>query len=147
MGRGNVMKEMPVMRIIVFVFFFLPIWVSAQKTLTVQVAGVASDNGQILVAVYDRPEGFLKKGNAIMGVRTKAVSGITELHIENLPEGQYALAIYHDENGNDELDTNWLGIPKEPIGFSNAKMKAFGPPGFKDCAFRFDSDKQIQIEL
>ena len=141
------MKGKSMMRFIVFILLLLPVCLSAQKTLTVQVAGVASDEGQILVAVYDKADGFLKKGNAIMGVRAKAVSGITELQIDNLPEGQYALAIYHDENSNDELDTNWLGIPKEPIGFSNAKMKAFGPPGFKDCAFRFDSDKQIQIEL
>ena len=147
MERDNVMTVNHLMRIIVFIFLLLPLWGSAQKTLTVQVAGVASDEGQILVAVYDRAEGFLKKGKAIMGVRAKAVSGITELHIDNLPAGQYALAIYHDKNGNDELDTNWLGIPKEPIGFSNAKMRAFGPPDFEDCSFSFDSDKQIHIEL
>ncbi len=134
------------MRYIVLIFLLLPIMLCAQK-LTVQVAGVASDTGQILVAVYDKEEGFLKKGHAIKGFRAKAVAGITELEINNLPKGQYALAIYHDENGNDELDTNWLGIPKEPIGFSNAKMKTFGPPGFKDCAFTLDSDIQIQIEL
>ena len=120
---------------------------SAQKKLTVQIAGVASDTGQILVAVYDKAEGFLKKGYAIKGFRTKAVAGVTELEINDLPEGRYALAIYHDENSNNELDTNWLGIPKEPIGFSNSKMKAFGPPGFKECAFTFNSDTQIQIEL
>ncbi|MBT8205928.1 MAG: DUF2141 domain-containing protein [Eudoraea sp.] len=135
------------MRYIVLILLLCPLVMSAQKKLTVQVAGVASDSGQILVAVYDKAEGFLKKGHAIKGFRAKAVAGVTELEIDNLPEGQYALAIYHDENGNDELDTNWLGIPKEPIGFSNAKMRAFGPPGFKDCAFTLDSDTQIQIEL
>ena len=120
---------------------------SAQNTLSVKVEGVASDSGYIMLAVYDEADGFLKKGHALMGVRTKAVSGITELHIDDLPEGKYALAIYHDENGNEELDTNWLGIPKEPIGFSNSKMKAFGPPRFEDCAFLFKTDHQIQISL
>ncbi len=136
-----------VMRNFAFVLLLLPFWAYAQKTLTVKVAGVTTDEGHILVAVYDKEEGFLKKGNALMGVRAKAKSGITELHIDNLPEGRYALAIYHDKNANDELDTNWLGIPKEPIGFSIARMRTFGPPGFKDCAFTFDSDKQIQIQL
>ena len=135
------------MRYIVLLFLLFPVVMSAQKKLTVHVAGVTSDTGQILVAVYNKAEGFLKKGHAIKGFRTQAVAGVTEMEIYNLPEGQYALAIYHDENSNDELDTNWLGIPKEPIGFSNAKMKAFGPPGFKDCAFSLDSDTQIQIEL
>ena len=135
------------MRCIFLAFLLLPVMLSAQKKLTVQVAGVASDSGQILVAVYDKADGFLKKGHAIKGFRAKAVAGVTEVEIHDLPEGQYALAIYHDENGNDELDTNWLGIPKEPIGFSNAKMRTFGPPGFKDCAFSLDSDTRIQIEL
>ncbi len=130
-----------------FLLLILPYLGSAQNKLTVQVAGVSSDAGNIMVAVYDKADGFLKEGQAVMGVRAKAVSGITELQITDLPEGEYALAIYHDENGNDELDTNWLGIPKEPIGFSNSKMKTFGPPKFKECAFLFTADKQIQINL
>lgn len=132
---------------LLFILFLIPILGSAQNKLTVQVLGVTSDTGNIMVAVYDKEDGFLKKGKALVGTSTRAVSGTTELHINDLPEGQYALAIFHDENGNEELDTNWLGIPKEPIGFSNSKMKAFGPPGFKDCAFHIKADKEIQISL
>lgn len=132
---------------LLFLLLLLPFLGSAQNKLTVQVEGVSSDSGSIMVAVYNKADGFLKKGQALMGVSTKAISGITELQINDLPEGQYALAIYHDENDNEELDTNWLGIPKEPIGFSNSKMKAFGPPGFKECAFQVKSDKQIKISL
>ena len=134
------------MRLLILLLL-LPFIGSAQNKLTVQVVGVSSDTGNIMLAVYDKADGFLKEGMAIMGISTKAVSGITELHIDDLPEGQYALAIYHDENGNEELDTNWLGIPKEPIGFSNSKMKTFGPPKFKECAFLFKADKLIQIDL
>ena len=133
---------------LLFIFLILPIvGISQQNTLTVQVVGVSSDSGNIMLAVYDKADGFLKEEHALMGIRAKATSGITELRINDLPEGQYALALYHDKNGNEELDTNWLGIPKEPIGFSNSKMKTFGPPGFEDCAFLFKSDKQIQISL
>ncbi|MBT8320686.1 MAG: DUF2141 domain-containing protein [Eudoraea sp.] len=133
---------------LLFLFLLLPlIGSSQQNTLTVKVVGVSSDTGNIMVAVYNKSDGFLKERHALMGVRAKATRGITELHINDLPEGQYALAIYHDENGNEELDTNWLGIPKEPIGFSNSKMKTFGPPGFEDCAFLFKTDKQVQISL
>ncbi|MCE2613827.1 DUF2141 domain-containing protein [Flavobacteriaceae bacterium D16] len=133
---------------LIFILLLLPlVGFSQQNTLTVQVVGVSSDSGTIMIGVYNKADGFLKEGHAIMGVRAKATSGITELHIKDLPEGQYALAIYHDKNDNEELDTNWLGIPKEPIGFSNSKMKAFGPPGFEDCAFLFNTDTQIQIKL
>jgi uncharacterized protein (DUF2141 family) len=133
---------------LLFLLILLPfLGISQQNTLTVQVTGVSSDVGNIMLAVYDNADGFLKKDKALLGVSTKAVIGMTELQIKDLPEGEYALAIYHDENGNRELDTNWLGIPKEPIGFSNSKMKTFGPPGFDDCSFYFKADKEIQISL
>ncbi|MCX2718744.1 DUF2141 domain-containing protein [Lentiprolixibacter aurantiacus] len=132
---------------LLFLFFLIPLMGIAQNKLTVKVSGVSSNSGNIMLAVYDNAEGFLKEDKALMGVSTRAVSGITELQISELPEGQYALAIYHDENGNEELDTNWLGIPKEPIGFSNSKMKTFGPPGFEDCSFLLKADKEIQISL
>lgn len=132
---------------LLMLLFLLPLFGSAQNTLTVQVAGVSSDAGHIMLAVYDKADGFLKEGKAMKGIRAKANKGITELQITDLPEGQYALAIYHDENDNEELDTNWLGIPKEPLGFSYGKLKTFGPPRFKECAFQFNSDKQIQINL
>lgn len=53
---------------------------------------------------------------------------------ENLPAGQYALAIVHDENGNSKLDT-FAGIPKEGIGFSRNPSFSFGPPRFSQVVF------------
>ncbi len=53
---------------------------------------------------------------------------------ENLPAGQYALAIVHDENGNNKLDT-FAGIPKEGIGFSRNPSFSFGPPRFSQVLF------------
>lgn len=52
----------------------------------------------------------------------------------NLPAGQYALAIVHDENGNNKLDT-FAGIPKEGIGFSRNPSFSFGPPRFSQVVF------------
>ena len=132
---------------LLFLFLLLPFIGSSQNILRVQVDGVTSDAGYIMLAVYDKADSFLNEEEILLGVRAKAISGVTELQIDDLPEGKYALAIYHDENGNEKLDTNWLGIPKEPVGFSHSKMKAFGPPRFKDCAFLFNADMQIQISL
>jgi len=82
-----------------------------------------------------------------MGNSTQAIRGETAVTINNIPNGEYALAVFHDKNGNKELDTNWLGIPKEDVGFSNAKMKTFGPPSFKECAIRLDSDAEIKVVI
>ncbi|NNJ88219.1 MAG: DUF2141 domain-containing protein [Eudoraea sp.] len=129
------------------ILLFLPFLGLAQNKLVVEVEGVESSSGNINIAIYNKEEGFLKFENVFLSDSTLANAGITEVQINNLPNGEYALAVFHDENGNNKLDTNWLGIPKEPVGFSQARMKTFGPPSFKECAFRLSSDKAIKIDL
>lgn len=128
-------------------FLFFPFFAFSQNTLFVRVEGVKTSNGRISVAVYNQAEGFLKFDKVYKCDSTKALKGTTHIAIDDLPEGEYALAIFHDENGNDVLDTNWLGIPKEAIGFSKGKMKTFGPPSFSECALRIEKDSEIRIIL
>ena len=116
------------MKIFCILFLIFPLFNWAQNTLSVNVSGVKTSDGKISVAVYDTSEGFLKFDKVYMGTSTLAQKGTTNVIIGDLPDGEYALAVFHDKNANDELDTNWLGIPKEAIGFSKGKMKTFGPP-------------------
>lgn len=109
--------------------------------------GVKTSEGRISVAIYNESENFLKFDRVFKADSVRARKGITYLSIDDLPEGEYALAIFHDENGNNKLDTNWLGIPKEAVGFSRASMKAFGPPSFRECALWIEADRQIRITL
>ncbi len=132
--------------ILAFLLFF-PFAGIAQNKLSISVEGVKNSNGRINVALYNHSEGFLKFDKVYKCDSTKAQKGTTRIDIDDLPEGEYALAIFHDENGNDELDTNWLGIPKESIGFSKARMKAFGPPSFRECAMKIRTDSEIRIVL
>lgn len=115
--------------------------------MSVEVHGVENSEGKISVAVYNSSEDFLQFDKVFKYKSTQAMKGSTLLFIDNLPEGEYALAIFHDENGNDELDTNWLGIPKEAVGFSNAKMKTFGPPKFKECVVHVKKDRGLTVVL
>jgi uncharacterized protein (DUF2141 family) len=57
-----------------------------------------------------------------------------------LPEGQYAISVFADENNNQKLDTNILGIPKESFGFSQNPRITFGPPTFQESEFLVDSN-------
>ena len=50
-----------------------------------------------------------------------------------LPSGDYAVALFHDENGNGRVDT-MLGVPSEGVGFSNNPRLLFGPPSFRRAA-------------
>ncbi len=126
---------------------FLPFFATAQNKLSITVVGVKSSSGSINVAVYNKSEGFLKFDEVYKSDSARAIKGTTHIAIYGLPEGVYALAVFHDENGNNELDTNWLGMPKESFGFSRGRMKAFGPPSFRECALRINADSEIRIIL
>ena len=65
-----------------------------------------------------------------------------------LPPGHYAVTVYLDENNNHRLDSNLIGIPKEPVGASNNPKPRMGPPRFEDCAFEMkEEDQTISITL
>lgn len=100
--------------------------------LTVVVKNIEVSKGSVVLAVFNNENSFLKKPAAQQVI--KASSGIVEFSF-SLPEGDYAVAIYQDVNDNRKLDKNWLGIPKEPYGFSNNFRPKFSAPGFNDCKF------------
>lgn len=135
------------MKLLFLNLLLVPFMMFSQNKLSVDVAGVKSDNGSVLVAVYDSSDSFLDSDKMFSGGSSKAQEGNTWVIIEDLPDGEYALAIFHDEDGDDELDTNWIGIPKEPICFSIGKMKTFGPPKYSECAFKVEGDKEIKVSL
>ena len=61
----------------------------------------------------------------------------------NLPPGKYALSCFHDLNGNGKLDTNWMGIPNEPYGFSNNARPQFRAPKWAEAAFDWNGAGRV----
>lgn len=115
--------------------------------LTIKIIGVPSDKGNILVGVYNKKEGFRDEKFTYKNLTVKAVKGSMTVYIPELPNGNYAIAVYHDANENNKLDKNFLGIPTEKYGFSNDAMGAFGPPDYEDCIVKVDGNKEISIKL
>jgi uncharacterized protein (DUF2141 family) len=108
--------------------------------LTVEIKGLNSANGKVLIALYDKADGWMKRGLKTAGVPAQK-DGVT-YEFKDLPAGDYAISIHHDENGNDKFDTNLVGMPIEPYGFSNNAMGNFGPPTFEQAKFKLDTDKK-----
>jgi len=102
--------------------------------LKVSVGNVASNVGQVRVALYPEGVEFLKAGQAEAATFRTAMPGSMDFVFAGLPAGRYGVAVYHDANANAELDSNLLGIPTEGVGFSNAARASFGPPSFADVA-------------
>ncbi|HKS88827.1 MAG TPA: DUF2141 domain-containing protein [Stellaceae bacterium] len=99
------------------------------------VDGLHSASGNIFVGLYASPAKFLH-GNQTDAVRkVRASTGPVTVAFDNLPPGTYAVGAFHDENGNDHLDTNFLGLPVEGYALSNGVTAAFGKPNFYQAAF------------
>jgi uncharacterized protein (DUF2141 family) len=104
--------------------------------LTVTVTGLETPGGTISVGVMDGAEGFPNKRKALTGKRVEnAVAGSNSFTIGGLSAGRYAIAGWYDENTNGKFDTNLMGMPNEPYGFSNDARGSFGPPSFEDASF------------
>lgn len=104
---------------------------ASAATLHVKIDGVASGKGQLRVAVCDEST-FMKKCG--IGALAPAHSGSVTVDVPDVPAGNWAVMAYHDENGNQKLDRNELGIPSEGYGFSNGASAKYGPPPFKQAA-------------
>jgi len=114
--------------------------------LSVEVRGIAHAGGKIMMTLIDQTESFPNKPakRLMVDATPPAASGI----FTNLPPGEYAVSIYHDENGNGKLDTNLIAMPTEQYGFSRDARGKMGPPSFADTAFRLDNkDLSIVINL
>ena len=70
-----------------------------------------------------------------------------EFTFKDVPKGDYAISIYHDVNADKECNMNFIGIPKEPYGFSNNFRPKFAKPTFNDCKIELSTDKSITIKL
>ena len=69
-----------------------------------------------------------------------------EVNFRNISAGKYAIAIYHDQNLDNKLNTNQIGIPTEGFGFSG-NYSLFKKPKFKDCSFEINNDTTIVINM
>ncbi|MGF1480932.1 MAG: DUF2141 domain-containing protein [Cyanophyceae cyanobacterium] len=121
----------------------------SQVPLTLQLDGLRNQQGVVYVALFNAPEGFPDDGSKAVTAQTYPISEIPlTITIEDLPFGDYAITVFHDENEDGKLNTGIFGIPKEGFGFSDDPMILGGPPSFKQASFFFSPDnRHLQISM
>lgn len=113
----------------------------------VKVTGLRSNSGEVRVNLYNSRDGF--PSNPQKAMRTlvsKIENNEAAVSFNEIPFGEYAISVLHDENNNRKMDLNWLMVPKEGVGASNNPKGAFGPPGFNDARFQVDSE-EVKIDI
>lgn len=99
--------------------------------VTVTVENVKSAEGFILASLHTN--GWQPPATSV--TRVAAAPGSVKLTLKVPGPGRYGVRLFHDLNANGKIETNFIGIPTEPFGFSNNAPAQFGPPAFDEAAF------------
>ena len=91
--------------------------------------------GRIAIAVYRDADSFRRNENPVVSRMVARTGPVTTVTLSDLPPGRYAVAAFHDTDGNGELTLWPFGLPKEAYGFSRNARGRFGPPSFAAAAF------------
>ncbi|HPQ07631.1 MAG TPA: DUF2141 domain-containing protein [Bacteroidia bacterium] len=105
------------------------------------IIGIAAFSEEYKKFFPSNKKGVIYSGKINVSNKNEEVVKIT------LKKGKYAISVLHDENENNKIDFNFIGIPKEGYGFSNNPKIMFGPPGFDDCVINFTNNSKIEIVL
>ena len=114
--------------------------------VTVTINNLEKEVGQLNISLANDPTDFLtSKKESTLKATLPAQKNAMTYKFKGLKAGKYAVSVFHDENSNGKMDTNFIGIPKEPYGVSG-KPK-FGKPKFEDCSFEVKNSQSISIDL
>jgi len=143
------MHELPLMRRHLFVLHACAAWLlalpsvagSGENTaeLEIVVTNIETMGGELVVALFATEASFASREDPIAFAWLEIAGPVVRWSTVLEAPMDYAVAVYHDRNGNRELDTNRLGRPREPYGFSNDARGVFGPPDFDEAAFRLEA--------
>ena len=129
-------------------------WISSAKAnfqgnLTVQIDGLKNTEGQVCVSIFANSQGFPSNSDRVLKRQcTKIADNSLEVTFNNLQAGSYAVAVIHDQNQDQILNRNNLGMPIEGFGFSRNPEVRTSPPKFRDAAFVLAGPNTvIQIQL
>ncbi len=116
--------------------------------IVVNVVDILNTKGKLAIGLYNNDDdSFGSREKNFKGVDVEIKGNTVVYKFVDVPPGTYAVAVIHDENKNDKLDTNFLGIPNEGYGFSNNIRPMFRGANFKESKFELKNNKTITINL
>lgn len=109
---------------------------------------MSSNNGNVVVALCNSDANYKNHRSPFIGKSVTIDNNTAIIEFEDLPFGEYAIKAFHDEDANNDLNTNILGIPIEDYGFSNNARGVFGPPSWENAKFELTANsKMVEIVI
>jgi uncharacterized protein (DUF2141 family) len=131
------------------VSLFLALYTNGNsQTLKIDVSGIRKQKGEIMVALFNQPQGFpFETAKAFRLLKGIPEGGNISFVVDALPRGKYAIALFHDINGDAVLNLNLFGIPKEGYGVSNNAFNTFSAPKYPDASFDHEKNSTQKIMM
>ena len=133
---------------ILFLSLFSSFKPVAEEGIKITVTKLRSNNGNVLVSLFKDGVGYPDDATkAFRKTKLSITDKKASILFSNLPSGVYTVSILHDENDDQKMNKNGLGIPKEGFGFSNNVMGAFGPPSLSKTSFKHTATSLTQKDI
>ncbi len=109
-------------------------------SLEMEINNLKSNKGPLYIRILDENENPVIVGTSLV------VNYSSKISFDSISPGKYAIQFFHDENENQKMDFNLIGIPKEKFGSSNDVKPILGPPKFEKMLFEIYDDKKIVMK-
>jgi uncharacterized protein (DUF2141 family) len=116
------------------------------SVLQAEVIGLRNAHGDVVCSLFNDPTAFPRDDSKVLRTvkapidRTHALCKFT-----GIPPGEYAMVVFHDENGDGEFNQNAFGMPEEGYGFSRDAAALFSAPSFESARFHYDGTRLYMI--
>jgi len=139
----NYLKSILATSLLVFAFVF-SFGQTANIQLTVQ--NIEDPDGQLVIGLFDNADYFKAKINPFRATKVDITDSVISYTFFDVTAGNYAIAVFHDENGDGKVNTKSMKIPTEGVGVSG-KMPKMRAPKFEDVAFKLVNDTVLVIQM
>lgn len=119
----------------------------AQGSITVNVSHLKNNTGVTRICLFNNAAAFNGEGKPVQCIAAAVNNKKSNAVFQDIPEGTYAVSVFHDVNNNNKLDVNFLGIPKEGYGASKNKLPFASAPVFSENQFILHAGQQVQLQI
>ena len=122
----------------------------AQNTANIRVSVddiKSAGKGEVVFMLFNTSDGFPRERNKAYKHQTVSNFGNSASYtFTDVPYGEYAISVHQDKDADGEMKSNFIGIPKEPVGASN--LTKMGKPNFEKCKILVDDpSEEINIKF
>lgn len=108
---------------------------------------LSAPTGSVMIALFDSEAAYGGEGGPVRVAQITVTGDVAEARFEGLPAGDYAAKMFHDVDGDGEMDTNPFGMPTEPYAFSNNAVGNMGPAGWDRAHFAASGEVVQAIDM